>query len=246
MSKMIKMSTMLAGFVALIAIASIGIASDAPKTPWKITGQLEEACTCSAACPCWFGSKPTKMTCGGGEFIFIDKGTYGNVKLDGLSVGQMSQSPEGKAMMESYGDWNFLYLYIDEKATPEQREALKVIGRTVLAGEASKKTETRFVPLTRKIDGKEHSISLGKYGSFSGHIVEGGLGGSVKIVNPPGADPLHHEYLQGENTKVAYNDAGQNWEFGGSNYMFGTFEIDSAQYEKFAAGLAQKMAGMKK
>jgi hypothetical protein len=28
--------------------------------------------------------------------------------------------------------------------------------------------------------------------------------------------------------------------------MFGTFEIDSEQYEKFAAGLAQKMAAMKK
>jgi hypothetical protein len=31
-----------------------------------------------------------------------------------------------------------------------------------------------------------------------------------------------------------------------SKLMFGTFEIDSEQYEKFAAGLSQKMAGMKK
>jgi hypothetical protein len=238
-----------AGFVALIAMAtmaSFGIAGDAPKTQWKITGQLEEACTCSSACPCWFGSKPTKMTCGGGQFLFIDKGTYGNVKLDGLSVGSMSQSPEGKGMMESYGSWNFNYYYIDEKATPEQREGLKAIATTVLAGGASPKSEVRYVPLVRKIDGKEHSISIGKYGSFSGHVVEGGLGGSVKIINPPGADPLHHEYLQGENTKVAYKDAGQDWSFGGSNYMFGTFEIDSEQYEKFSAGLAQKMAAMKK
>ena len=246
---MSKVKMALAGIVALLAVVSvvsIGSAADAPKTSWKLTGQLEEACSCSAACPCWFGSKPTKMNCGGGEFIFIDKGSYGSVKLDGLSVGQMSQSPDGKAMMDSFGDWNFLYLYIDEKANPEQREALKAIGSTVLAGGASKKTETRYVPLARKIDGKEHSISLGKYGSFSGHTIEGGLGGSVKIVNPPGADPLHHEYLQGENTKVAYNDAGQNWDFSGSNYMWGTFEINSEQYEKYAAGLAQKMAAMKK
>jgi hypothetical protein len=236
----------LAGFVAVLAVVSIGATSDAPKTHWKVTGQLEEACTCSAACPCWFASKPTKMTCGGGQFIFVTTGTYGDVKLDGLAVGSMSQSPEGKSMMESYGDWNFNYYYIDEKATPEQREALKAIATTVLAGGASKKSEVRFVPIVRKIDGKEHSISLGKYGSFSGHLIEGGLGGSSKIVNPPGADPLHHEYLQGENTKVAYNDAGQDWSFGGSNYMFGTFTIDSEQYEKFAAGLAQKMAAMPK
>jgi len=243
---MTKLKTIVAGFVALIAIVSIGAAGDAKKTAWKLTGQLEEACTCSSACPCWFGSKPTKMMCGGSQFIFISKGTYGDVRLDGLAVGAISQSPEGKSMMESFGKWNFNYYYIDERATPEQREALKMIATTVIAGGASPKTEYRYVPLVRKIDGKEHSISLGKYGTFSGHLVEGGLGGSVKITNPPGADPLHHEYLQGESTKFAYNDAGQDWSFGGTNYMLGTFEIDSEQYEKFSAGLAQKMAAANK
>jgi len=231
---------------ALIALGGTSAAADPSKIPWKIAGQLEEACSCSAACPCWFGSKPTKMTCGGGQFIFITKGRYGSVKLDGLAVGSMAQSPEGKSMMESFGSWNFNFYYIDDKATPEQREALKAIATTVLAGGASPRSETRYVPIVRKIDGKEHTISLSKYGTFSGHLVEGGLGGSTRIVNPPGADPLHHEYSQGEATKVAYNDAGQDWSFSGSNYMYGTFEIDSAQYEKYAAGLAQKAAAAKK
>lgn len=243
---MTKLRIAFAGLVVVMAIVSIGATSDTKKTAWKLTGQLEEACTCSSACPCWFGSKPTKMMCGGSQFIFISKGNYGDVKLDGLSVGAISQSPEGKSMMESFGKWNFNYYYIDEKATPEQREGLKAIATTVIAGGASPKTEIRYVPIVRKIDGKEHSISVGKYGSFSGHLVEGGLGGSVKITNPPGADPLHHEYLQGESTKFAYNDAEQDWSFGGSNYMLGTFEIDSEQYEKFAAGLAQKMAAASK
>ena len=243
---MTKLRMTIAGLVVSMAIVSIGATSDTKKTAWKLTGQLEEACTCSSACPCWFGSKPTKMMCGGSQFIFISKGNYGDVKLDGLSVGAISQSPEGKSMMESFGKWNFNYYYIDEKATPEQREGLKAIATTVIAGGASPKTEIRYVPIVRKIDGKEHSISVGKYGSFSGHLVEGGLGGSVKITNPPGADPLHHEYLQGESTKFSYNDAEQDWSFGGSNYMLGTFEIDSEQYEKFAAGLAQKMAAASK
>jgi len=243
---MTKLRMTFAGLAVLMAIVSIGATNDAQKSPWKLTGQLEETCTCSSACPCWFGSKPTKMMCGGSQFIFISTGNYGDVKLDGLAVGTMSQSPKGQSMMESYGKWNFNYYYIDEKATPAQREALKAIATTVLAGGASPKTEFRYVPLVRKIDGKEHSISLGKYGTFSGHLVEGGLGGSVKITNPPGADPLHHEYLQGESTKFTYKDAGQDWSFGGTNYMLGTFEIDSEQYEKFAAGLAQKMAAANK
>jgi hypothetical protein len=44
---------------------------------------------------------------------------------------------------------------------------------------------------------------------------------------------------------MTYTDADQNWSWNNSNYMFGTFTIDNVQYEKFAAGLAQKMAQMK-
>src|SRR6266571_8484302 len=107
------------------------------KTPWKITGQLEEACSCDAACPCWFDSKPTKMTCSGGQVLFIEKGTYGKVKLDGLAIANMSQSPAGKTMMGSFGDWNFSYNYIDEKANPDQRKALEAIANVVMVPGAS-------------------------------------------------------------------------------------------------------------
>jgi len=212
--------------VAFFCFASTASAVDEPKdkTPWKITGQLEEACSCDAACPCWFGSKPTKMTCGGGQVLFIQKGNYGKVKL---------------------GNWNFGYNYIDEKATPEQRKALEAIAAKVLTPGASKKTETRYVPINRKIEGKDHEITLGQYGTFRGHLVEGGMGGAPKIANPPGADPLHHEYAQGRTSKMTYTDADQHWAWENSNYMFGTFTIDNIQYEKYAAGLAQKMAQMK-
>jgi hypothetical protein len=235
-------------FVASFLIYAAPLrAANEPKdtTPWKITGQLEEACSCDAACPCWFNSKPTKMTCGGGQVLFIEKGNYGNAKLDGLAVATMGQSPAGQTMMESFGNWNFAYYYIDEKANSEQRKALEAIAAKVLTPGASKKTQTRYAPITRKIEGKEHQISMGQYGSFHGHLVEGGMGGAPKIVNPPGADPLHHQYEQGRTTKMTYNDADQNWSWSNSNYMLGTFSIDNIQYEKFAAGLAQKMAETK-
>jgi hypothetical protein len=234
-------------FAGLLLLGSPLRATNEPKdkTPWKITGQLEEACSCDAACPCWFNSKPTKMTCGGGQVLFIQKGNYGKVKLDGLALAAMGQSPEGQTMMESFGNWNFSYNYIDEKATPEQRKALEAIAAKVLTPDASKKTETRYVPITRKIEGKDHEIALGQYGTFRGHVIEGGLGGAPKIVNPPGADPLHHQYTQGRTSKMTYTDADQNWAWEDSNYMFGTFTIDNVQYEKYAAGLAQKMAQMK-
>jgi hypothetical protein len=190
------------------------------------------ACSCDAACPCWFGSKPTRMTCSGGQVLFIEKGNYGNVKLDGLAVANMGQSPAGRSMMESFGDWNFSYNYVDEKATPEQRNALEAISAHVLVPGASKKTETRYVPITRRIDGKEHQITLGQYGTFHGHLIEGGLGGSPKVVNPPGADPSHKEYAQGHTSKITYNDADQNWSWDNSNYMFGTFAVRQRSIRK--------------
>ena len=216
------------------------------KTPWKITGQLEEACSCDGACPCWFGNKPTKMTCGGGQVLFIQKGTYGNLKLDGLAVANFVQSPKGKSMMESAGDWDFSYLYVDEKANPEQRKALVELSHSVVPFDLSKTQKIVYVPIKRTIEGKEHKITVGDAGKFHGHLIEGGLGGTPTITDPPGADPIHHKYQQGETTTMTYNDADQDWKFEKSNYMFGTFTTDNVQWEKYSTGLAQKMDAMKK
>ncbi len=229
--------------IALAATFTLGASNETKKVSWKITGQLEEACSCAAACPCWFDSKPTRTTCGGNQVLFIQKGNYGNVKLDGLAVANYAQSPENQTMMESFGKWNFSTNYIDEKANPEQRKALEAIAMAVLPSKnGSANFETKYVPITRKIEGKDHIITIGNIATFTGRLVEGGLGGNSKITNPPGADPLHHEYAQGKTSKMTYTDSGQNWDWQDSNYMLGTFTIDSAQYEKYAAGLAQKMA----
>ena len=161
-----------------VALYSQTSAEQQGKVAWKISGELEEACKCAAACPCWFGSKPTHMNCGGGQFLFIEKGHYGNLSLDGLSVGRLGQSPDGQAMMDSFGNWVFDYIYIDEKANEEVRKALKEITLAIMPP-ASKNLEVRYVPITRKIEGKEHQVSVGQYGNFSGHLLEGGLGGPV-------------------------------------------------------------------
>ena len=70
----------------LLAVTALTVSAEDKKTPWKMSGQLEEACSCNAACPCWFGSSPTRPQCSGGFAIFIDKGSYGNVPLDGMNA----------------------------------------------------------------------------------------------------------------------------------------------------------------
>ncbi len=245
------MKTVFRAFLA--AAMTAGLVFGAPKdektkeTKWKITGQLEEACSCNAACPCWFASKPSRMTCGGNQVVFIQKGNYGNVKLDGLAIANYAESPEDQTMMDSFGKWKFSTNYIDERANPEQRKALEAIAAVVLPGNnASSNFKTVYVPITRKIEDKDHVITIGNVATFTGHLVEGGLGGSSRITNPPGADPIHHQYSQGETSKMTYTDSNQNWDWKGTNYMLGTFTVDSDQYKKYAAGLAQKMAAKEK
>src|SRR5947208_16855194 len=112
---------------ALLVHAAPVRAANEPKdkTPWKITGQLEEACSCDAACPCWFNSSPTKMTCGGGQVLFIEKGNYGKVKLDGLTIPSIGQSPQRQTMMESCVNWHFAHHHIDQKPIPQQLKPLE-------------------------------------------------------------------------------------------------------------------------
>lgn len=237
------MKTALLAFLAATVMIPPVLSAPKELTKWKITGQLEEACSCNAACPCWFDSKPTRMTCGGSQVLFIQKGNYGNVKLDGLAIANYAESPEDRTMMDSFGKWKFSTNYIDEKANPEQRKALEAIAAIVLpSNNASANFRTAYVPITRKIEGKDHIITIGTVATFTGHLVEGGLGGSSKITDPPGADPIHHQYTQGKTTKLTYTDSDQSWDWKDTNYMLGTFTVDSDQYKKYAAGLAQKMA----
>jgi hypothetical protein len=233
----------------VLGSASSGVgdqAKSSEKTKWKITGELEESCSCNGACPCWFGNKPTKMNCSGGQVVFIKKGNYGSVPLDGLALGEWVQSPDGKTMMESVGDWNFSHVYVDAKATPEQQKALQAIAAQVLPPEAPEKRTVRTAAITRKVDGKEHSVAIEPYLNFSAHLLEGGDGGPPKIMNPPMADPMHKEYSQGVTTHQKYDD-GAKWDFENSNYMYNEFTVTSEDYEKYAEKMEKTMkAGEKK
>jgi hypothetical protein len=150
-------------------------------------------------------------------------------------------------MMESMGNWNFNYVYIDEKASPEQRKALEAIAMQIAPPAAPKdKTKIQYAAITRKIEGKEHTVTIGNYGSFSAHLMESPMGGSPKIMNPMLPDPMHKEYSQGTTTHQAYNDAAQ-WDFSNSNYMHNQFTVTNKDYEAVAAMMEKSgMGGMEK
>src|SRR5215470_13119436 len=148
MKKMIRYNSfLLPVFIAGAAFSTASLQAATKKPSWKISGDLEEACSCRPACPCWFKSQPSRMTCDGVQAVFIKSGKYGKTPLDGLAVAQFVQSPEGKSMFESFGNWNFDNVYIDEKADEQQRQALKEIAAHLFPM-AAKTREFHFVPIT--------------------------------------------------------------------------------------------------
>ncbi len=86
---------------------------------WMIKGPKIAACNCDYGCPCEFNARPTHQVCEGLEAHRIDQGYFGSVRLDGLIIGSRYRWPgpvhEGGGIAQGF---------IEERATPEQRDAL--------------------------------------------------------------------------------------------------------------------------
>jgi hypothetical protein len=77
-------------------------------------------CQCAAhACPCQTNGPPTHGTCYAADFAHIKSGHYGEVKLDGLNVALVGNLVDPKP------ERLFATLYLDQKASPEQFDALR-------------------------------------------------------------------------------------------------------------------------
>ncbi len=88
-------------------------------TEWMISGPSISSCNCAYGCPCQFNAPPTDGTCRAAVGMQIEKGHYGKVKLDGLKLAETAAWP-GPIHM---GHGEILHI-VDERANPEQREAL--------------------------------------------------------------------------------------------------------------------------
>lgn len=88
-------------------------------TPWEIRATEYTNCTCDYSCPCQFNSLPTDGHCSAVASMEVVEGHYGNVRLDGLRFGGIFSWPG--AIHEGHGQ---VQPFIDERATPQQREAI--------------------------------------------------------------------------------------------------------------------------
>src|SRR5918999_224592 len=86
---------------------------------WRLEGEWIKNCNCAFGCPCDFNARPTLGYCKGMVGMRITKGHFEDTRLDGLVFAATVDFPG--ALHEGNGQ---LQPIIDERATPEQREAL--------------------------------------------------------------------------------------------------------------------------
>src|SRR5258706_16105194 len=75
--------------VLAILICGVGLPQQKPEPrPWRIKGQLTEACTCSVPCSCNFGERPSPYDyCYTMWSYWVQEGISGKVKLNGVRIG---------------------------------------------------------------------------------------------------------------------------------------------------------------
>ncbi len=102
---------------------------------WYIEGIEFGNCNCDYGCPCQFEALPTHGDCRRFEVIRIDRGHFGEVKLDGLNVAVLYAWPgpifEGNGALQAI---------VDERADAGQRQALT----KVLHGEETDEAATHW------------------------------------------------------------------------------------------------------
>ena len=101
-------------------------------TPWQISGQYFETCSCDYVCPCILGQmavRPTKGSCTFAMAMQIERGNLACVSLDGLAFIVLGMTPEEMGK----GNWS-VGLVIDERATAEQRDAITEIATGAAGG----------------------------------------------------------------------------------------------------------------
>jgi len=157
---------------------------------WKVSGQYYETCSCAFVCPCVPGRMavtPTKGTCTFAMAFRIDRGSYGELSLDSLGFIVLGLTPEAMGK----GNWS-VGLIIDERASPEQRDAITAIAggsaggpMSALSGLIGKFLGVESAPIHFEHSGAKWSVKASRFVDMA---AAGAMG-----IDPGATEPLYLE-----------------------------------------------------
>lgn len=157
---------------------------------WNISGQYVETCSCDFVCPCILGQmavRPSKGSCTFAMAMQVERGSFGDVPLNGLTFIILGMTPEEMGK----GNWS-VGLVIDERATAAQLDAITAIASgaaggpmAALAGFIGKFLGAEQAPIRIEQNGKKFTVTAGKLVDMAG---EGAMG-----IDPNATEPMYLE-----------------------------------------------------
>ncbi len=131
---------------------------------YEVEGRLLEVCTCNVLCPCWVGEDPDQGYCDGVLAWHVDKGTINDLDVSGHALVILCHIP-GNILK---GNWR-VRVYVDDKATSEQKDALLSVWTGQLGGPIADLAKlvgevaaVEQVPITFEVEGVKGTLKVGE------------------------------------------------------------------------------------
>ncbi|SDF42612.1 DUF1326 domain-containing protein [Limimaricola pyoseonensis] len=160
---------------------------------WYVEGESFSNCNCAYGCPCQFEDLPTHGHCRGFEALRIDRGHFGDTRLDGLKVALLYAWPG--PVFEGGGE---LQAVIDARAEPDQRAALE----QVLQGGETEEAATHWWVYRTMSDTLHPTLYLPieidlDIAARRAHVtIPGVIDGTGRPIKPPHSDGEHRVRIQ--------------------------------------------------
>ncbi len=189
------------------------------RAAWAIQGTWTDACCCRVSCPCLFGSKPTEGYCEGSSLVEIDRGHFGDVRLDGTAV------------IAAYHVKSWAKIYIRDDATPDQVAALTEIlpqAMPFLAKGPIDKIET--VPLSVRRSERLVAYSAPEI-EVEIELVENADGKPIRLVNVPAKGtpfPQIRDHMQFVSKRLVHESPEEGFEWSGRNGFVSKVDLSSS------------------
>ncbi len=197
---------MLASFITVAMTASV-VAQD-----WAIKGDYTDSCSCNIACPCFFGSPPTKAFCEGSGLFEIKKGRYGDVSLDGVSF------------VWTFRMGNWIKYYVNEDVSDEQAKAVEPIMAALFdLPEDWKVLSSEKAPVSIERTATKVKFSV-PASEVEIEMMEGRGGNPIKIENLPA--PFLMDYTQFKSVNNSHKSKDKEFSYSGTNGF--TSKVDAS------------------
>ncbi|QIZ38776.1 DUF1326 domain-containing protein [Saccharopolyspora sp. ASAGF58] len=179
---------------------------------FTVEGDYFEACSCAVSCPCVFLGPATEDACDLFCAWRVERGEKDGVDLAGLNAALAVHTP--KQMTD--GNWR-VALYLDDRASSEQREALGAIFSGQAGGHLA-----NLVPLIAEVAGVEAvpiefessngkgSVRVGSVLTVRAEQSVGMDGEKPSVITNPPFGAVAQPVRQGRSTEVRYDGA---WSF---------------------------------